>query len=83
MSMRSYEHVLKSMFSFSSDLISSFIFVANYGGKDCEIESICQDNVCMNGGVCQTIAKDVFKCFCGSDYAGDRCEYSKLQCVFG
>ena len=52
--------------------------IAGFGGKDCELNDVCEENLCQNDGLCQTVGKDKYKCTCPSQFVGDNCEYSKF-----
>ena len=75
--------VIVNLHFYILSLISELVFigdvvccVALFGGKDCEVKNMCQKNMCMNGGVCQTVSESVFKCYCTPQFVGDRCEFS-------
>lgn len=63
-------------FLFSSILLKSetLFFIAGFSGKDCEIDHSCQLNGCKNGGVCRSIDKSNYICFCEPNFTGKSCE---------
>lgn len=52
---------------------------AGYGGKDCQVKDLCDENLCQNDGVCQTVDTDSYKCICPSQFVGQNCEYSEYS----
>ncbi|CAF3236439.1 unnamed protein product, partial [Rotaria socialis] len=49
----------------------------------CFIKSICQKNICMNGGLCvphnDRISLTNFTCACQDEFSGKRCEYEDAK----
>ncbi|CAF4971885.1 unnamed protein product, partial [Rotaria socialis] len=49
----------------------------------CFIKSICQKNICMNGGLCvphnDRISLTNFTCACQDGFSGKRCEYEDVK----
>lgn len=43
--------------------------------------NICATNPCLNGGSCQPISTNVYRCACAASYTGNRCETS-LRMLF-
>ncbi|XP_065578254.1 prolow-density lipoprotein receptor-related protein 1-like isoform X3 [Artemia franciscana] len=58
---------------------------ADWTGQRCEIRiEACTEDMCQNGGTCQTLSPGIARCNCPPNFTGDNCEQcTSHQCLNG
>ncbi|CAJ0952319.1 unnamed protein product, partial [Mesorhabditis belari] len=61
---------------------------SGWTGTDCtQVSTICDSSPCRNGGTCTPLTATTFKCDCGTNAMGERCQYENIcansPCVNG